>query len=156
LRLSFPIKLFRSQRGDGLVEMAIATPILLLLALGIVEFGRVWYLENELSGAAQAGAIYGSQNPTNITGMQTVAADNASDVSSAVDVTGFTATATWGCACATSGVSSASCTTTPTCSYNIVDYVQVTVAATYKPIFRWPGSPTTVTLSQSVRMSAAP
>lgn len=136
--------------------MAIATPILLLLALGILEFGRVWYLENELAGAAQAGAIYGSQNPTNTTGMQTVATDNAPDVSSAVDVTGFTATATWGCACATSGVSSASCSTTPSCSYNIVDYVQVTVAATYKPIFRWPGSPKTITLSQSVRMRGAP
>jgi len=156
VRFGFRFGFLRGQRGDGLVEMAIATPVLLLLALGILEFGRIWYLENELAGAAQAGAIYGSQNPTDTAGMQTVAANNASDVSSAVDVTGFTASASWGCECSTTGVSSTSCSSTPSCADNIVDYVQVTVQASYKPIFRWPGSSTSIALSQSVRMRGAP
>jgi Flp pilus assembly protein TadG len=136
--------------------MAIAAPVLLLLALGILEFGRVWYLENELAGAAQAGAIYGSQNPTDTTGMKTVAANNASDVSSAVDVTGFTTSATWGCECSTAqGTGSVNCAATPSCTYNVVDYVIVTVSATYKPIFAWPGSPQSIALSQTVRMRGA-
>ncbi len=136
--------------------MAIAAPVLLLLALGILEFGRVWYLEGELAGAAQAGAIYGSQNPTDTTGMKTVAMDNAQDVSSAVDVTAFNTSATWGCECATvQGAGSANCATTPSCPANVVDYVVVTVAATYKPILRWPGSPVSIVLYQTVRMRGA-
>jgi len=155
VRSIFKFHFFQSQRGDSLLETAIAAPVLLLLTLGIVEFGRAWYLQNELAGAAQAGAIYGSQNPTDTEGMETVAKDNAPDVSSATDVSGFSATASWGCECSTTGVASASCASAPTCSYNVVDYVLVTVSATYKPFVEWPGLPESIPLSEKIRMRGA-
>jgi Flp pilus assembly protein TadG len=42
--------------GQALVEMAIILPLLLLLVMGIFEFGRAMYLKNTLTHAARAGA----------------------------------------------------------------------------------------------------
>jgi Flp pilus assembly protein TadG len=43
-------------KGQALVEMAIILPLLLLLVLGIFEFGRAMYIKNTLTNAARAGA----------------------------------------------------------------------------------------------------
>lgn len=150
-----PCKFFRSERGDSLVEVAVAAAVLVTLVLGIVEFGRAWYLQNEMAGAAQAGAVFGSQNPTDTGGMQTVAQDNAPDVSSAGDISSFAATASWGCECSDGTGASASCKATPTCSATVVDYVTVKVSGTYTPSFRFPGSASSLTLSRSVTMRSA-
>ena len=42
--------------GQALVEMAIILPLLLLLVIGIFEFGRAMYTKNTLTHAARAGA----------------------------------------------------------------------------------------------------
>src|SRR5215470_16489726 len=49
------------QSGQALVELALALPILLILALGVIELGRYAYISILVSNAAHAGAIYGSQ-----------------------------------------------------------------------------------------------
>ena len=45
----------RSQRGAAAVEFALVVPVLLALVLGIVEFGRAYYIETTLSSAAREG-----------------------------------------------------------------------------------------------------
>ena len=42
--------------GQALVEMAIILPLLLLLVMGIFEFGRAMYIKNTLTQAARSGA----------------------------------------------------------------------------------------------------
>lgn len=42
--------------GQALVEMAIILPLLMLLVMGIFEFGRAMYIKNTLTHAARAGA----------------------------------------------------------------------------------------------------
>jgi len=42
--------------GQALVELAIILPLLLLLILGVFEFGRAMYVKNTLTHAARAGA----------------------------------------------------------------------------------------------------
>ncbi|MDD2335374.1 MAG: TadE/TadG family type IV pilus assembly protein [Geobacteraceae bacterium] len=42
--------------GQALVEMAIIIPLLMLLVMGIFEFGRAMYIKNTLTQAARAGA----------------------------------------------------------------------------------------------------
>ena len=155
------IHLFRwflsDEHGSSLIEMAIAAPLLLLLLLGVMDFGRAFYLMNEIAGAAEAGASFGSQDPKNTSGMQTVAKDNAPDVASATDISAFNAFASWGCECSDGTHVSSGCTSTPTsCAYNVVDYVTVTVSATYKCVFAWPGLPSSIPLSQTVSMRSAP
>ncbi|TRW42942.1 TadE/TadG family type IV pilus assembly protein [Georgenia yuyongxinii] len=41
------------ERGAAVVEFALVLPLLLLLVLGIVEFGRAYHLQTQLSGAAR-------------------------------------------------------------------------------------------------------
>ncbi len=53
-----------SERGQSLVEMAIALVILLLLVGGIVDLGRAFFTFMALRDAVQEGALYGSVNPT--------------------------------------------------------------------------------------------
>jgi Flp pilus assembly protein TadG len=138
-----------SEAGSSLVEIAFFLPLLLLLLMGVVDFGRAYYLANEVAGAAHAGAIYGSQNITDTTGMQNAAKLNAPDVS------GLSATASWGCECSDGTHSSASCTLTPTCSVNVVYYATVTATATYKPIVPWTGINSSMTMTRSATMRSA-
>ncbi|MDD2421240.1 MAG: pilus assembly protein [Heliobacteriaceae bacterium] len=48
--------LFPSQRGQALVELAIALPVLVLLVLGTIEFGRVFYAYQVVTNASREGA----------------------------------------------------------------------------------------------------
>lgn len=45
----------RDQRGASAVEFAFVAPLLILLALGIVEFGRAFQVQGTLSAAAREG-----------------------------------------------------------------------------------------------------
>ncbi|MGC9361190.1 MAG: TadE/TadG family type IV pilus assembly protein [Anaerolineae bacterium] len=51
------------QRGQELVEFALILPLLLLLMVGIFEFGYVVFAYNTLSNAVREGARYGSVHP---------------------------------------------------------------------------------------------
>ena len=51
----------RTDSGAAVIEMAMVTPLLLLLALGAGDFGRMLYAAITLSHAARAGAAYGAQ-----------------------------------------------------------------------------------------------
>lgn len=51
-----PAHRFGSERGAAAVEFALIVPVLLLLLFGIIEFGRVYNAQIELSGAAREGA----------------------------------------------------------------------------------------------------
>ena len=42
-----------NKRGQNLVEFALVVPMLLLLVIGIAEFGRAWMTQNILTGAAR-------------------------------------------------------------------------------------------------------
>jgi Flp pilus assembly protein TadG len=46
----------RGERGQALVEFALILPVLLLLVLGIIEFGRAWNLSQIITDAAREGA----------------------------------------------------------------------------------------------------
>jgi Flp pilus assembly protein TadG len=46
----------RGERGAAAVEFALVVPLLLLLVLGIAEFGRAYNIESVLAGAAREGA----------------------------------------------------------------------------------------------------
>src|SRR5918996_6190345 len=48
--------------GSVAVEMAILTPLLLLLLLGAADFAKVYRMQMLLVGAAKAGAQYGAQS----------------------------------------------------------------------------------------------
>ena len=49
------VKSFQSEIGAAAVEFALVVPILLLLLVGIIEFGRVYNAQIELTAAARQG-----------------------------------------------------------------------------------------------------
>jgi Flp pilus assembly protein TadG len=142
----------RSEGGSSLVEMALVLPVLFLLLLGVVDFGRAYYLAIEVSQAAHTAALYGSQNPTDTTGMQYAAVADAPDVP---NFTISSVTATYGCECSNGSLPVASCTTNPACgAMNVVDYIQVNTSTSYSAMFPYPGIPSPLTLRGSARMRA--
>ena len=62
------MKLFKSERGQSLVELGISLLILLYLLAGAAEFGVLFLQFVQLRDAAQEGALYGSINPPTGTG----------------------------------------------------------------------------------------
>jgi Flp pilus assembly protein TadG len=46
----------RKSRGQGLVEFALALPVMLVVIFGILDFGRAVYALNTISEAARTGA----------------------------------------------------------------------------------------------------
>lgn len=134
--------------GASLLETALIAPVLLLLVSGTVDLGRAYDAAIEVQEAAHSGALYGTQNPTDSTGMQKAAEGQASNFS------GLTATASYGCECSDGSSAVASCTTIPTCAYNYVDYVSVTATVEFSPIFPYPGLPSSFKLNSTSRLRA--
>ncbi len=132
-----------------MLEIALVLPVLLLLLVGAVDFGRAYYVALEVSSAAQVGAGYGAQNVTDTAGMVSAAKADAADVAGLVPV------GTSGCECSDGSSPVAGCGSAPTCAYNVVNYVQVTTTAVYVPMLPYPGIPSTLTLTGIARMRSA-
>lgn len=139
-------KTILQEEGSSLLELAIILPLLVLLFAGIVDLGRAFYYSDALAQAAENGALYGSQYPTDTAGMI-----QAADLD-AQNVPGVNATASYGCECNNGTGQSPSCSTTPTCGTNVVYYVTVTAKTAYIPMIPWPGIPSSYNLSSSVTM----
>ena len=92
-------------RGAAAVEMALVLPVLLFLLMGIIDFGRAYSTQIQLSAAAREGVRLASLNPVSNTTstMQkndTVYGDNAITLrvqSAAAGINGVTATPVYYC-----------------------------------------------------------
>ena len=51
-----------SDQGQSLVELALAFPVLLLILLGLADFGRAFFYTSAIANAAREGAAYASLN----------------------------------------------------------------------------------------------
>lgn len=50
----------RRSRGQAIVEFALAIPIFIVLVFGLIDVGRLVYVNNAISQGAREGARYGS------------------------------------------------------------------------------------------------
>jgi Flp pilus assembly protein TadG len=50
----------KRERGQALVEFAVAAPVMLIVIVGLFDVGRLVYINNELSHAAREGARWGA------------------------------------------------------------------------------------------------
>lgn len=140
----------RSDRASSLFEMAFLTPFLLLLLLGVVDFGRAYYLSSEVAGAAHAGALYATADPFDNAGIDSAALGDAPNVPG---LTANNVHVSVGCECSDGTEFSTNCSSTPTtCSANVVSKVSVTVNATYTTLFPWPGMPRSILFTQTATM----
>ncbi len=120
--------------------------MMLLMLVGSVDFGRGYYAAMEVSSAANAGACYGVQQPSDSNGMKNAA------VADAPDIVSLSAVPVTGCECSDGSSASVGCTSIPTCSANVVNYVQLSTSATYNTLLNYPGLPSSITLHGFARM----
>jgi Flp pilus assembly protein TadG len=139
-------RLAKGTDGSSMIELAIILPTFMLLFVTAVDFGGAYFIAIEVSAAAQAGALYGVQNPTDLAGMR------EASVGDATSLPNLTATATYGCECSDGSSVVASCGTPPTCTYNYVSYVDVTTSVPYTFILRYPGMPSPMSIKGEARM----
>jgi Flp pilus assembly protein TadG len=58
-----------TRKGQGIVELALALPLLLLLMLGTIDVGRVFFDYVQLRNAVREGAGYGARMPNDTAGI---------------------------------------------------------------------------------------
>jgi Flp pilus assembly protein TadG len=58
-----------NRRGQGIVELALSMPLLLLLLLGTIDVGRVFFDYVQLRNAVREGAGYGARMPSDTAGI---------------------------------------------------------------------------------------
>lgn len=119
-------ELLRSTRGSALIEMSLVLPVLLILALGIVDVSQAYSFKLGLQQAAQHGGEFATaaETPPADGEIRTVVAERAGVPASAVTIERFlecnyARAASETCA---SGVTSAT-------------YILIRVSGTYQPLF---------------------
>lgn len=132
----------RSDRGGAMVELAVILPVLVLLVIGVVDYGRAFYTSVTVANAARAGAEWGAQGPTfyvNIAGMKSFAQQDGQEAGT------LALNAGWYCECA--GASWPSCTA---CAGGAAPdvFVEVTASKTLDLLLPYPGLPTTISISR--------
>jgi Flp pilus assembly protein TadG len=142
------MRLYRSERGSSFIELALATPLLTLIAFTAVDFARAHYMSIELTNAARAGAQYGVQQVAyGASAIQTKAQAASSNISA-------TATASESCACVSDSDGSVSgagsCPVTCASGTHQVSFISVTTTATFTPVTRIPGIPTSIPITRTV------
>jgi Flp pilus assembly protein TadG len=137
-----------AENGSALVEAALTAPMLVLMLLGVVEFGRVAYIAIEASNAARAAVSYGSQNQltANDTNGMTVTAQQEASSLASQNVT-LTISASPACSCSSPDltVTPFACTDAPASTCPPPSFIEqtldVTVTATFDPLVHAGGFP---------------
>ena len=123
------------RRGAAVVEAAILLPLLAFLFVIGTDFARVYNPAITLMNCARNGAMYGSQSPTHSQD------DNAIRAAALADAVGMSPQPTVAIRRFTEG------------SY---PYVEVSVSAQFKTVTNYPGVPSPLTLTRTVKMRVTP
>ena len=70
----------RGSRGQGVVELALILPFMLLVCLGIVDFARIYYLDVVAINAARSGARVAADRSTTATQIRSAVKTDATPV----------------------------------------------------------------------------
>ncbi|TFG69916.1 MAG: pilus assembly protein, partial [Anaerolineales bacterium] len=63
------------KQAQGLVEFALLLPVLMLILIGTIEFGRILIIYTSISNAAREGSRYGVVAPADVTGITNIVRD---------------------------------------------------------------------------------
>jgi Flp pilus assembly protein TadG len=141
-----------AQSGQALLEVALVTPLLLLLAVGIIEIGRYAYYSILVADAARAGAQYGAQNlatAADTAGIQTAAENDGQSLPE------LKVTVQQECGCTGSSIGGACPATSCASPNHSLVYVKVTVTGKFKSLFKYPGIPKSIHCDSTELMRVA-
>jgi Flp pilus assembly protein TadG len=124
----------KTQKGQVMLELAMVTPVLMLLCYGAMDLSRVYRGALVAAGAARAGVHFASQSDSSGDDMAGIIAAAKQDAQNASNVT---VAVEQYCTCALGG-EAVSCTTT--CSTKS-KYVKVTAQVPFSATLSLPGVP---------------
>ena len=136
-------KQFRSETGGAAVELVVLFPFLVLLILGAIDYGRMFYTSVAVANAARAGAEWGSIIPANqvdTAGMRTFAEQDGGEVGT------MQFEASRYCECG--GATALSCTALCSSGAAPEVYVEVTARRTVNFLLPYPGIPNNFFISR--------
>jgi hypothetical protein len=133
-------------RGRQLCRTGLCTSAVPFHAHSSRRYRQSLLLSHRVASAAHAGAMYGVENSSDTAGMVLAAKSGVSNLSN------VSATAAYGCECSDGTSPISSCTSTPSCTYNYVTYVDVTVTSRYKPVLGYPGLPSSMNITRELRL----
>ena len=141
------MKLFHSEEGSVLVEVALIAPVIIVMILGVVNFGFMLQQDLAVADSARAGAAYALTwgNQTRTSQMAAVATVAAGSIPS------YQAAATNFCTCGPGGTA-ISCTSSCSSYGQPTMYAQVTATATL-PVLLGTGTGIPVSSVARVRIS---
>jgi Flp pilus assembly protein TadG len=150
---SHPWQIGRGRSGQSLVEVALVLPLILLLLLGVIEFGRYLYIGIIIGNAAHAGAIYGARDINNTCSACTGITQAATNDFTQNGLNASALAVTWSnsCGCDNGGtIINQTCTPTgaaPTCptGQNWAITLTVTAEGQFTSLFNYPGLPVCTT-----------
>jgi Flp pilus assembly protein TadG len=141
-----------AERGSAMLEAGLALPVLLLMALGAMDFARVFVAGIVVESAARAAVQLGALN-VGKAGAET--ATNAAGTTDAANQghSGVTVTSRTFCGCVES-TSEVSCSTATCSGATPGGYVEATATYTFRPLVNYPGIPQNIPLTSKVRFRA--
>lgn len=140
-------RLHLSDRGGAMVELAVVLPVLILIAIGVMDYGRVYFTSIAVANAARAGAEWGAQNlgaySDKHAEMQAFAKADGAEVGTMI------VTSSRVCRCGNTVVT---CSTTSDCGGGYgpaAEYVEVTASKTVALLLKYPGLPASIAVSRT-------
>ena len=122
-------KFARSESGVSAIEMALVTPVLLIVFMGLIDYGIAIFSKMELTGAVRSGAQYALIKSNDMDAIETTVIN-----SSNLDVDNIAVTTPYETCECSDGTLDATCTTT--CSADTLrHYIVISATYTYVPFF---------------------
>lgn len=148
-RLSFTY-LRRAGSGGAALEFAVILPVLVLLAIGVADFGRMFFTGITVASAARAGSQWGAHDVDNTNDTVSMRQKAEAD---AQNILPITVAARRFCKCPDG--SDPACTDSCPDGYGQPQvFITVTVTKKLPLIFRYPGFPDTLTFKDSATFRA--
>ncbi len=126
-----------TRRGAAAVELVLVLPVLCLVCMIAIDYARLFYAWALIADAARNGALYASDSSlatsTTLGSIQNAALATTTNLSPTPTVANTSGTDGYG-----------------------VSYVEVTVNYQFSTLISYPGIPSSVALSRTVRMAATP
>jgi len=127
----------RKERGAAAVELALLLPFLMFMFVLAIDYGRIFFFSVTITNCARAGAVWASdpfeQTESPYTTVAQAALAEAPNFSPQPSVSSSYGTDSDG-----------------------NPYVEVTVTGTFSTMTRYPGVPSSTTLTRRIRMRVAP
>lgn len=135
----------RDRRGNVAIELALVTPVAMLLLIGIVDYGMAVYDNMQLASAVRSGAQYALRNSSDLDAVEDVVMGALT-----IDKETVNATATQVCGCADGE--------TVDCSESCSDssarrkFINIQAVQQHTALFTYPGIPNPVSLQAEARI----